>query len=77
MLAVLPVMFVPEAHCECVIWREGSHRCELWTVGESARLRLFDADNLVHEEPFAAGAGWDRAIDLRPSRARARRLVAG
>jgi hypothetical protein len=24
-----------DEHCECVVWREGDRRCELWMIKES------------------------------------------
>jgi len=51
--------------CECVIWRDGSRRCELWSVLGGTRLRVYDSDDLLLEEPFEGGTGWDRALALR------------
>ena len=57
---------LPETgHCECVIWREGSRRCELWTDGNASRLRVFEGQRLIADEPFLRGAGWIQAQALR------------
>jgi hypothetical protein len=56
--------------CECVIWRDGTRRCELWFASDSNLLRVYDDDRLIHEEPFEIGTGWERAIELRVKRPR-------
>ena len=58
-------MATPYARCECVIWRQPCRRCELWVIGGVTRLRVFEHERMVHEEPFVAGRGWDRAVALR------------
>ena len=55
----------PPESCECVIWRDGSRRCELWYARSGNRLRVYEGDRLLHEEPFVNGAGWSRALELR------------
>ena len=52
---------------QCVIWREGSRRCELWTVNGEGRLRVYDGDTLTLDEPCVRGQGWARAAALRQS----------
>jgi len=58
-------MNVPRGHCECVIWRDGERRCELWSVGGVGRLRVFDGSDLLHDEPMLKGYGYSRAEALR------------
>jgi hypothetical protein len=52
---------------QAVMWRVGTHRCELWTIGRTARLRVFDGPTLVRDEPYVLGRGRLRAENLRYS----------
>ena len=51
--------------CECVIWRDGERRCELWNVGGVGRLRVFDGADLLHEERVLRNYVYSRAQALR------------
>src|ERR671911_545609 len=53
--------------CQCVIWREDGRRCELWTVTGSGRLRVYEDQTVLVDEPFVRGQGWARAAALRLS----------
>ena len=56
-----------DERCGCVVWRDRERRCELWRVQGTDRLRLFDGEVLVTDEPVpawrAVGAG-ARAPDV-------------
>lgn len=51
--------------CECILWRQGALRCELWTVGQLGVLRVFDRTVMTHEESFRKGTWYRRAQELR------------
>jgi hypothetical protein len=51
--------------CEAIVWREGTHRCELWTVDGQGELRVFNGDRLTHFETLEHGHGYARAQELR------------
>ena len=51
--------------CELVAWRDGSRRCELWNVGGTAFLRLYQADTLLWQEPAEPARAYYRAQELR------------
>ena len=59
------------SRCECIVWRQGAQRCELWSVGEQGILKVFDGsvmtheETFTHEEPFVRGTWYQRAQDLR------------
>ena len=36
---------------EAIMWREGRHRCELWTTDNGYELRVYVSDMLTHSEP--------------------------
>ena len=36
--------------CEAILWREGSRRCELWTVDGIGILKVFDGEALIYQE---------------------------
>ncbi len=42
--------------CECVIWRDGARRCELWLLGGVEYLRVYDAARLLTQQPATADA---------------------
>jgi len=60
-----PLGFVPKDGCQCVIWRIGDIRCELWSGDGASYLRVYDAAVLLHEEPFIRGKGWAIAASLK------------
>ena len=41
---------------ECVIWRDGARRCELWLLGGVEYLRVYDAGRLLTQQPATADA---------------------
>ena len=51
--------------CECILWRQGAVRCELWSVGELGVLRVFDRTVMTYEESFRKGTWYQRAQELR------------
>ena len=51
--------------CECVIWRHGVVRCELWSTGRLGVLKVFDGSVLTRQESFQNGAWYHRAQQLR------------
>ena len=51
--------------CECVVWREGERRCELWMISGIAHLRLFGGANLVRQELAERSRAYARAQELR------------
>jgi hypothetical protein len=36
---------------EGIMWREETHRCELWETGAGHELRVYVSDVLTHTEP--------------------------
>lgn len=40
-----------------VLWREGSHRCELWPSDVGNELRVYVSDILTYREPVLSGTG--------------------
>jgi hypothetical protein len=44
---------------EAVMWREGSHRCELWQTDVGHELRLYVSDVLTYREPPCVSAAAD------------------
>ena len=40
-----------------VLWREGSHRCELWPSDVGSELRVYVSDVLTYREPVLSGTG--------------------
>ena len=65
-----------EERCECVVWRDKERRCELWRVQGTDRLRLFDGEVLVTDEPVLHGALWAQVLALRTWTPRRRRVLA-
>ena len=63
--AVQPTVLDCEDGCQCVVWRDGERRCELWRSNGESRLRMYDGDELERDELFIRGGGWDQAIALR------------
>jgi hypothetical protein len=61
------------ARCECVVWRDGDRRCELWMVNGIGHLRLFDGEVLLVDEPALSGALWAQTLALRTWRPGRRR----
>ena len=53
--------------CECIVWRVGTLRCELWSIGGAGVLKVFDGADLTHEETLLAGTCYRRAEELRPT----------
>ena len=48
-----------------VMWREGTHRCELWNTDAGAELRVYVSDVLTYAEPVRSGtAGLRQAARL-------------
>ena len=43
--------------CQCVIWRQGERRCELWAVGGTSRVRIYYGDQLDVDRPFSRAGG--------------------
>ena len=44
--------------CEpAIMWREASHRCELWRTDAGTELRVYVSDVLAHREPVVPGTG--------------------
>ena len=50
---------------ECVVWRSGSARCELWLVGGIPYIRVFVHDRAIHQEPVTRHHRQRRAEELR------------
>jgi len=42
-------------NCECVVWRDGDRRCELWRSPTGGFLRVYDGTHVVHQEPTVPG----------------------
>jgi hypothetical protein len=40
-----------------IIWREGTHRCELWRIGGVGELRVYVSDVMTYREPVREGTG--------------------
>lgn len=40
-----------------IMWREGSHRCELWPTDVGSELRVYVSDVLTYREPVLSGTG--------------------
>ena len=40
-----------------VMWREGTHRCELWKTDVGTELRVYVSDVLTYREPVRFGTG--------------------
>ena len=59
--------------CGCVVWRDEERRCELWRVQGTDRLRLFEGETLITEEPVLHGALWAQVLALRTWTPRRRR----
>ena len=55
----------PLVCCECIVWRERTSRCELWTVNGLPHLRVFNGPTLELEECPPQGTVFDRALALR------------
>ena len=53
------------ARWECIVWRQGAVRCELWSVGELGVLKVFDGSVMIHEEDVLRGAWYQLAQELR------------
>ena len=51
--------------CQCVIWRQGDRRCELWVVGGVSHVRVYSGDQLDVELPFSRGHGAGQAEYLK------------
>jgi hypothetical protein len=51
--------------CECIVWRVGTLRCELWSIAGAGVLKVFDGPDLTHEEALLAGTCYQRAEELR------------
>ena len=51
--------------CECIVWRVGARRCELWSIAGAGVLKVFDGADLTHEETLRAGTCYQRAEELR------------
>ena len=56
---------MPSDGPEVIVWHEGVWRCELWTIGGSWQLRVFDGPTLIHQEPFFRTTGDLRVDELR------------
>lgn len=68
--------------CECIVWRQGALRCELWSIGELGVLKIFDGSVLTHEETLGRRTWYRRAHELRQRAVddmsvRASRIVVG
>jgi hypothetical protein len=42
---------------QTVLWREGTHRCELWNADSGMELRVYVSDVLTYREPVRTGTG--------------------
>jgi hypothetical protein len=51
--------------CECVVWRDGERRCELWMIDGIAHLRVFAGERLIMQELADRKSGYARAEELR------------
>ena len=51
--------------CECVVWRQGPLRCELWSSGGRGILKVFEGSVLTRQESFKNGTWYHRAQELR------------
>jgi hypothetical protein len=51
--------------CECIVWRVGALRCELWSIAGLGVLKVFSGTDLTHEETLTAGTCHQRAQELR------------
>ena len=51
--------------CECVVWRHGPLRCELWSSGGRGILKVFEGSVLTRQESFKNGTWYRRAQELR------------
>ena len=40
-----------------VMWREGTHRCELWKTDGGTELRVYISDVMTYREPVRFGTG--------------------
>jgi hypothetical protein len=52
-------------YCQCIMWRDRDRRCEFWVIGDVGRLRVYDGDTLIGDEPIEPGHGWAQAQKLR------------
>ena len=50
---------------ECIVWRSGKRRCELWTIHGVGRLRLYHGDILIRQEAVQRGRCYEQAMALR------------
>jgi hypothetical protein len=51
--------------CECIVWRHGVLRCELWAIGGLGVLKVFEGVVLTRQESFQSGTWYHRAQELR------------
>jgi hypothetical protein len=42
---------------EAIMWREGTHRCELWKTDVGNELRVYVSDVLTHRDSIRFGTG--------------------
>ena len=53
------------AWAECVVWREGPFRCELWRTATGGVLRVYRGRTIVREQPTRRGSLYQEAMMLR------------
>jgi hypothetical protein len=42
---------------QTVLWREGTHHCELWNTDGGSELGVYVSDVLTYQEPVRSGTG--------------------